>query len=348
MFHRLLKQLTGRQFVQRIASLFVVGTLMMSFADQAFAATYTSGSLALSNPTISASSTTYTITVGGVTTSAIQCIQVRFTGTIGSNAKPTGMNVTSAAFSGSSTYVPTPASWTPTNDNTNGIVQLTFGSGETPASASNRKIILTGITNGSTPATTYYAEISTFNNTDCSTSPVDSGTVAFIYDQGVTATATVNPSLTFTVSSTSCGLGTLSTSATGSCSHTVIAGTNAVSGYTISYLPTTTLTNGGATIDAIGGTATTSTTGAEQFGINLKDNATPNVGVNPSGGSGAPLTNYNVADNFAFNTAGANIASAAGTSANTTFTVSYIANIASNTDAGNYSTTVTYNIVANY
>jgi len=327
---------------------FVAGLLLN--APMAAAATYTSGSLALSTPAISTSAT-YTLTFGGVSLSAIKCIAVQFTTAIGSTSKPTGMTVTSAALSGTSNYIPTPASWAATNDNVNGIVDLKFSSGETPASASGRTIVLTTITNGSTPGTTYYAVVSTFNNTDCSTSPVDSGNVAYAYSTGVQVTATVNPTLTFTVGSTSCALGTLSSSTTASCSHNIVAGTNAASGYTISYIAGNTLTSAGTgtpTISAIGGTATTSSTGSEQFGINLKANATPSVGANPSGGSGAGLTNYNTADNFAFNTAGANIAQATVPSASTTFTVSYIANITTATEAGAYATTVTYNIVANY
>ncbi len=313
-------------------------------------ATYTAGALLLSTPAIN-SAATYTITVSGVTTSAIKCIQVQFTTAIGSTSKPTGMNVTSATFSGTSNYVPTPASWVVANDNTNGIVQLTDAGGETPASASNRTIVLSTITNGSTAGTSYYAEVSTFNNTDCVTSPVDNGNMAYAYSSGVNVTATVNPTLTFTVGSTSCALGTLSALTPASCFHTIVAGTNAATGYTISYLPATTLTSSGTgtpTISAIGGTAATSSTGNEQFGINLKANITPAVGADPSGGIGAPLSNYDTANNFAFNPAGANIANAAAPSAATTFTVSYLANISALTEAGACATIVTYNIVANY
>ena len=312
------------------------------------AATYTSGSASLSTPSISAASTTYTVTLGGVATTAIKCIKVQFTTAVGTTAKPTGMNVTGATFSGTSNYVPTPASWSPTNDNTNGIVSITYGTGETPASAAGRTIVLGGITNGSVAATAYFATVSTFNNTDCASNAVDNGSVAYIYDQGVTATATVNPTLTFSLGSTACSLGILSTTSTASCSHTITAGTNAVSGYTISYIASPTLTNGAATIDAIGATKAASSTGAEQFGINLKLNTTPAVGAEPSGGIGAPATNYDTANQFAFNPAGANIAAAAGITANTAYTVSYVANIASNTEEGNYATTITYNLIANY
>ena len=319
--------------------------------SSASAATYTSGSASLSTPAISAASTTYTFTLGGVTLSAIKCMQVQFTTAIGTTSKPTGMTVTGATFSGTSNYVPTPASWSPANNNTDGTVKITYSTGETPASAAGRTIVLGGITNGSSAGTTYYATISTFNNVDCATSPIDSGSVAFAFSQGVQVTAAVNPTLTFTVGSTSCALSTLSSTAATTCSHTIAAGTNAASGYTISYLAANTLTSSGTntpTITAIGTTAAASSTGSEQFGINLKANTTPSVGADPSGGTGAALTNYDTANSFAFNTAGANIASVSVPSATTTFTVSYIANISAQTEAGAYSTTVTYNAVANY
>ena len=80
----------------------------------------------------------------------------------------------------------------------------------------------------------------------------------------------------------------------------------------------------------------------------MKANTTPNVGANPSGGTGAPSANYGTADQFRFDTGGATIATASGPSVNTVFTATYIANISSVTEAGVYSTNVTYNIVANY
>ena len=331
-----------------VVAITLIAANIFVLPQSAFAATYTSGSASLSTPAISAASTTYTITLGGVATAAIKCIKVQFTTAVGTTAKPTGMNVTGATFSGTSNYVPTPASWSPSNDNTNGIVSITYGTGETPASAAGRTIVLGGITNGSVAATAYFATVSTFNNTDCASNAVDNGSVAYIYDQGVTATATVNPTLTFSLGSNSCSLGVLSTTSTASCSHTITAGTNAVSGYTISYIASSTLTNGAATIDAIGATKTASATGSEQFGINLKSNTTPTVGAEPTGGIGAPSANYDTADKFAFNPAGANIAAAGGITANTAYTISYIANIASNTEAGNYATTITYNVIANY
>jgi hypothetical protein len=98
-------------------------------------------------------------------------------------------------------------------------------------------------------------------------------------------------------------------------------------------------TNGGYTLANLS-SATASSAGTEQYGINLVDNATPNVGANPSGGSGAAASGYNTADQFKY-VSGNTIASTATYSATTTYTVSFIANAAIDTPARTYSTTHT-------
>ena len=159
----------------------------------------------------------------------------------------------------------------------------------------------------------------------------------------VSVTATVDPTLTFSLGAATVALGTLSTSSTSSGSHTALIATNGASGFTLTYNGAT-LTSGGNTISAIGGTPATSSTGGEQFGVNLKDNATPNVGaeVTQTAGTCSIAADYNTADNFAFE-AGSTISMAsAAAPADCTYTVSYIANIATTTEAGSYATTVTY------
>lgn len=81
--------------------------------------------------------------------------------------------------------------------------------------------------------------------------------------------------------------------------------------------------------------------GVEQFGINLVDNATPNVGSDPqqfpdaSFGYGVAETGYDQPDEFQY-LDGDIVASSSKSSGTTIFTVSVIANIANNTPAGSY------------
>lgn len=181
----------------------------------------------------------------------------------------------------------------------------------------------------------------------------DTGTIQvdIIADDQVVISATVDPSITFSISDNTIGFGSLSASddrfatgdGTGSSSatsaHDLVAGTNATSGYVL-YMLGDTLTSGANTITAIGGANTASAPGTEQFGVRF----------GASGGSGAVSAPY-AAAGYAFASTGATqdeIASSAGPSADTTYSATYVANIASQTEAGNYSTTLTYTATATY
>lgn len=172
-------------------------------------------------------------------------------------------------------------------------------------------------------------------------------------DNAFTVSGTLDPSLTFTLGSTLCDLGHFSTTQTKFCTHTMSAQTNATNGYTISYVPTTTLTSGANTIDAMP-SPTASVVASEQFGMNLKANTaagsftSTDFGADPSGGSGSVYADYDVADLFKFNTSGDPIALATTPTNVTTYTVSFITNIEYVTEAGTYSTPVTYTIVPSF
>ncbi|MFC1686450.1 hypothetical protein ACFLZS_00755 [Patescibacteria group bacterium] len=185
----------------------------------------------------------------------------------------------------------------------------------------------------------------------------DDGKIAvpIITDDQVVIDTTINPYITFvlsqnTVTLTQTGGSEPDYTATGyneGSANTLAASTNAESGYNISY-DGSTLTSGSNTIDAMG-TQGASSTGTEQFGINLKDNATPNTGSEPSGGSGVPESNYNTADQFTFIAdAVTSLASSATSSVTTTFEATYIVNVSQTTEAGAYSTTITYICTGNF
>ncbi len=175
-------------------------------------------------------------------------------------------------------------------------------------------------------------------------------TVNILSDDQVAVTATVDQSLTFSISDNSIGFGSLSPSAacyaqgSAACSaseieaHTLIVGTNAGSGYSMTVNGST-LTNGAFTVASIGSSNTASSVGTEQFGLRM----------NASGGSGAVSAPY-AASGFAFDSAAFpdQVAAASGASANTTYSVRYLANIAANTEAGAYTSTLTYVATANF
>lgn len=180
----------------------------------------------------------------------------------------------------------------------------------------------------------------------------DSGdiTVNILSSDQVSIAATVPQSLTFTISDNSVGFGALTASnaryATGDAAgstteaeaHTLVVGTNASSGYTVTASGTT-LTSGGNTISAIGASNSASSVGTEQFGLRIQ----------ASGGNGAVVVPYS-ASGFAFDSGSFpdQVATSTSASANTTYSVRYLANIGASTEAGSYSSTLTYVATANF
>jgi trimeric autotransporter adhesin len=221
---------------------------------------------------------------------------------------------------------------------TDACVQIQIGTHATAGSTGD-----TQITNHSTAASYTIAITGAFG---------DSGDIVIniLNDDQVSVSATVDESLTFTISDNSIGFGTLSASddffasgdtngsATEAEAHTLVVGTNAANGYTMT-INGTTLTSGSNTITAIGSSNTASSTGTEQFGLRMT----------ASGGSGSVTAPY-AASGFAFDTTAFpdQIASTSGASANTTYSARYLANIGSQTEAGAYTATLTYVSAANF
>lgn len=181
----------------------------------------------------------------------------------------------------------------------------------------------------------------------------DSGTAAIpiIAEDQVTITATVAPTITFAISDTSIGFGTLSSSqatwangagtgsATDTSAHTLAVATNATGGYAITYNGAT-LTSGSDTISVASiNNDANGTPGTEEFGLSLSTD-----------GDGTIATGYNHGDPDWTWVAGTTttIFSETGPTATETVSAYYLANIAGNTEAGSYSTTVTYIATATF
>lgn len=238
------------------------------------------------------------------------------------------------------------------------VVYLTRASASNPTQA-GLSYTLDDVLNPSTANYTFFVRVSTYTASDGTGTAIDSGSVAastanqidfsgimpetLIFCTGATVDVTCQTITTDTID-----FGLFSPSATVSATSEMAASTNAESGYVITVSGAT-LTSGSNTIPAIGGTATTSSIGSSQFGLNLVDNATPNIGSNVTpafdGGdyTGQASAQYNTADSFAYNAAASQtVASSSGPSAAQEYTVSYIVNVAGNQPAGVYTTTLTY------
>lgn len=165
----------------------------------------------------------------------------------------------------------------------------------------------------------------------------DSSSTSYSTSGGYTTTP--DPALTFIVNTSSIAFGGLNSTmtATGTATFSVINYTT--SGYIVT-VDGATLTSGANDINALA-TPTASAAGSEQFGINLKDNSTPNIGAEASGGYGAASTNYNTANLYKY-AVGDTVANATKNSGQTNFTISYIVNVnIVTTPTGAYSATHT-------
>lgn len=213
-----------------------------------------------------------------------------------------------------------------------------------------------GVANPSDTNTTYFARITTYANADY-TDEIDAGVAAISTAEQAQLTGTVPLTLTFCVgtnipsdcastSGNSIDFGTFSTASTASATSRMRANTNGSGGYAITVKGTT-MTSGTNSIPALS-TQTESRPGTSQFGMNLRNNTTPNVGADPAGpGIGSYTPNYGTQNRFRF-ASGDAVAQAPNETRGNTFTVSYIVNIKSDQSAGVYSTTMTYICTATF
>ena len=184
----------------------------------------------------------------------------------------------------------------------------------------------------------------------------DSGSLALaiIADDTVNVTATVDPSVTFSISDVAIGFGVLSASddcwALGTppaacdttypptAAHTLTLGTNAATGVALTYSGAT-LTSTAGTIDVATITTDTSnpvgTPGTEQFAIGFDDNGSA---LTIAAAYDQALGSYK----FVAGATTEILTSGGGPVATQTIDAHYLANISAATEAGAYSTAITY------
>lgn len=340
-----------------LAFVMVVGNFMSTYA-----AVLTSASLTLSDPRTTQTNITYTFTATGFSALA-RCINLEFdTQANGGGSVPAGLTTTGAALSTSGTMI-TETNWT-TDFSTNGLISLTYATGETPSNGGT--LIFTGVTNGNTEATTYYGLFNTYSDAGCS-SGVDSVVIAFVFSNGELVSLTIDPTLTFTcnavgtgvsvnsspnttVASTGTGIAfgnAVTSSANGVAAHRLDVTTNAAGGYVVYVRHTGNLTNsGGQTISVHSGTNAAPTAfsaaGTEAWGYTTSDSTLGGGTADrftSSGGNkwaGFSTTNQPIIDNTTATTATDQV------------NVAHQVGVAANTEAGSYSTTIVYTIVATY
>lgn len=261
-----------------------------------------------------------------------------------------GSSFTSLTYNGSSQ-----AGWA--LDNAAGYLRIKNNSS---AQAVTSPVVasFSSVTNPNTTNEAFYVRILTYSGDDY-TSQVDNGVVAASTAAAISLSATVDETLTFCtgtsgITTSSCtgatgssvNFGSLSPSSTSTGTSQIGVGTNGGSGYSITVNGAT-LTSGGNTISALA-TQTASASGSEQFGLNLRDNTTPNIGTDPDGsGTATPSANYNTVDQFRFVTSDI-VASKNSSDQFRRYHASYVANIDTATESGTYTATMTYIATATF
>jgi hypothetical protein len=204
----------------------------------------------------------------------------------------------------------------------------------------------------------YYARLLTFASSDGSGPSSDYGGLAFAITNSIAITATVPPYLMFcsaiTISGLNCAngvgnaidFGELSKNKASSGTSQLLAATNAKDGYSVTMAGTT-MTSGNNEITAMTN-ADVSRPGLPQFGLNLKTNAAPTVGGEPTGpGTTNPKPEYFLSNFFKFNSGDIIIANAVPDDVRE-WTASYLVNVPSTQAPGIYVSTITYICLANF
>jgi hypothetical protein len=216
---------------------------------------------------------------------------------------------------------------------------------------------LSGVINPSSVSTTAYVRISLYSSTDTTGIAFDRGATAFSTSGSFGTTVFVPPFLTFCVgvtvasdcSSTSGSLvnfGELTSSVTRTVTTQFAAATNSPTGLQV-FLNGQTMTSGNNTIPQLP-TATSSSTGTSQFGLNLVANSQPSLGASRSGiGTTVAVNGYGNTNQFKFNNGDVIARSTVSTNYNV-FTVSYIANVSEDQAPGVYATTLLYTALVTF
>jgi hypothetical protein len=187
----------------------------------------------------------------------------------------------------------------------------------------------------------------------------DSGiiTTNIITDDTVALSGVVSQSLTFSISTSTIYFGILSSGGvkyasssntagdtTETVAHTLQVGTNAASGFVVTVMGQTLTSqqNTSNVITAIGGVAASSTPGNEQFGLRITE----------SGGVGTAVASpYLFSSSYAYAataTTSSVVATGSGSTPMSTYSVRYLANIGTITEAGTYAANLVYIATANF
>jgi len=136
-------------------------------------------------------------------TTAIGCMQIKYTTTASGATKPTGMTTTSATKASVTGGGLTDISWT-LSAVTDGTLKYTHATTQA-TTATAITITTANITNPSS-AGVIYAQVKTYTSNDCATGLTDSAVIAFSIISGQALSVTVDPSLSFSIANLASGV----------------------------------------------------------------------------------------------------------------------------------------------
>lgn len=335
------------------SALLAVAMTVAYFPMAASASPITKRSVVMGSSVANASTSydfTFTATSGTIKSIKFQACDTASTGACTHTGAAADFSSALATINGTPTGLGGAGSWTIDDTDTSALRIKNNSNTGTPSADAIVKF--NSVHNPSAANATFYIRITTYSD-DAWTTPasgLDNGVIAVSTAAAVVVTATVDETLSFTLTN-SAAMTNPTPSSYGTATSTFTVGTNAATGYSVAYKPANTLTTADSkTIDAMPAKATLSAAGsAKEFGINLAANGVQVAGsAIPSGGHGAAFSDYATANQFIFKTSGDNIAQSTVASNNTVYTVSYIANVTSETAAGAYSTNIDYVATANF
>lgn len=238
------------------------------------------------------------------------------------------------------------------------VNKLTLGrAAPSPALSNPSQYSFAGIVNPAGVPDPFYVRITTHASVDGTGPFIDFGAVVNATTQGVHISSEVPPILKFcvglalgndcsTANENVIDLGDMSSTRTSSGTSQMIAATNAEFGLAIGVYGTS-MTSGNNVIPALT-TPTVNAPGNAQFGLNLRDNSDPNVGLEPSGiGIAIPTGQYATPNRYMFES-GSTVATSPAATDTRKFTASYIVNVPPNQTPGVYTATLTYVCTATF
>lgn len=357
----MIKTIKNQQLSNVLVSLVLVFALVTAALQYvvmptASAAQITARKVTLSNSAGGATGVTYTFNFTLPSATVVQSMAAQVCTTAsGACTTPSGFVNSSSTLASQPTNLGDASGWT-VSTATAGSLRLSK-SGNVAAPTGSQTVAFGNVTNPTAQNTTFYIRITTYSTATWTTA-IDTGTVAASTAQQITLSGTMDESLTFctgtSITGTNCGtvsgsavnFGTFSSGATSTGTSVMAASTNGASGYAITVNGAT-LTSGSNTITALT-SQTASSVGTSQFGLNLKDNATPDVGAEVSGsGTATASATYGTANSYRFVT-GDSVASVTTPTDANAFTVSYIVNVPGSQAAGTYTATMTYIATATF